>query len=136
MGPSSIIGANAIRITRQAVDGTPAYAQAQGAFMLCGGISTFKHDFQIQDGADIFEEDAGGAACVVRKRQDRVKRVTFELTMCRSDYRMDEIFGLSNNIISPPNVVGRAIKSLTGCGTQTFPTGVSIELWSEQWDCD
>lgn len=138
MGPSSIIGANAVRISRLDADGTPDFDNPIGAFALCGGISTFEHDYEIEEGADIFTEDAGGNACVIRKRQDRVKRVTFTLTMCKSDYRLDEILGVATSVIETPglNVVGRVVHAAQGCGTVDAGNGVAIELWSEQWDCD
>lgn len=135
-GPSSIIGVNAIRIARLTSNGTPDYNNTLGGFILCGGISTFEHDFEIEDGADMFEEDAAGNACVVRKKFDRTKRATFTLTMCRSDYRLNEILGLSTSVVIGQAVVGHAVKTSTGCGTTTTPNGVSLELWSEQWDCD
>jgi hypothetical protein len=135
-GPASIIGAVAVRVARLTANGTPDYNNPQGGFLLCGGISTFEHDFQIQAGKDIFEEDAAGNACVVRKKFDRTKFTTFKLTMCRTDYRLAEILGTSTAVTLSGTTVGHAVKVLTGCGTQVAPFGVSLELWSEQWDCD
>lgn len=135
-GPSSIIGAVQVRAAKLVANGTPDFANPNGGFMFCGGISAFEHDFEIEEGASIFEEDAGGRACVVRKRFDRVTRATFKLTMCRQDYRFDEILGVATLVTSGGNPVGRVFKANTGCGTQTTPNPVSLELWSEQWDCD
>jgi hypothetical protein len=135
-GPSSIIGVQAIRIGRLAADGTPAFNNATGGFMLCGGVSTFEHDFEVASGADIFEEDAAGNACVVRKKKDRTKYATFTLTLCRSDYRLNEILGVSNAVTLDGTVVGHSVKTNAGCGTPDTFYGVSIELWSEQWDCN
>lgn len=137
-GPSTIIGANAVRVSRLQADGTPDFNNAIGALAFCGGISTFEHDFEIEAGADLFERDAAGNACVIRKRADDVKRVTFTLTMCRSDYRLDEILGVATSVIQTPglNVVGRAFQAAQGCGTPVVRNGVAIELWSEQWDCN
>jgi hypothetical protein len=135
-GPSSIIGAVQVRAAKLVATGAPDFSNPNGGFMFCGGISKFEHDFEVVEGADIFEEDAGGRACVVRKRFDRVKRSTFTLTMCRSDYRFDEILGVAVTLTSGSNAVGRYFVASTGCGTQTTPNGCSLELWSEQWDCD
>lgn len=135
-GPSSIIGANAVRIARLAADGSPDFNNPLGGFLLCGGISSFEHDFETEDGADMFTEDAAGNACVVRKKPDRTKRATFTLTMCRTDYRLNEITGVSKSVTLGQVVVGHAVKTSSGCGGTTLGNGVSIELWSEQWDCD
>jgi len=135
-GPASIIGAAAVRIAKLTSTGAPDFSNPLGGFLMCGGISTFEHDFEVEDGADIFEEDAMGNACVVRKKPDRTKRATFTLTMCRSDYRMNEILGISTAVTSGQTVVGHAVRTNAGCGTATTPNGVSLELWSEQWDCD
>lgn len=136
MGPSSIIGAQAVRVARLVSTGAPDYGNPLGGFLLCSGISTFEHDFVTEDGADIFEEDAAGNACVVRKKPDRTKRATFTLTMCRSDYRLSEILGLSTSVTLGQAVVGHAVKTSAGCAGTSLGNGVSIELWSEQWDCD
>lgn len=135
-GPSSIIGVQAIRIARLTEDGTPDYDNPVGGFMLCGGVSTFQHDYVKQDGADIYVEDAAGNACIVRKKPDKVKRVSFTLTLCRSDYRIDEIFGLADAVMDGEDVVGRLVNASEGCSGVTTFFGVSLELWSEQWDCD
>lgn len=135
-GPSSIIGANAVRIARLGTDGSPDFNNPLGGFLLCGGISSFEHDFEVEDGADMFEEDAAGNACVVRKKPDRTKRATFTLTMCRSDYRLNEITGISKSVTLGQVVVGHAVKTSSGCGGVSLGNGVSVELWSEQWDCD
>lgn len=134
--PSSIIGACAVRVSRLQADGTPSYSNAQGAFALCGGISKFEHDFEVEKGKDLFEEDACGAACVIRKKPDRTKYATFKLTMCKSDYRLDEILGVAQVLFTGPTINGRAFLAAQGCGSATFGNGVAIELWSEQWDCD
>lgn len=134
-GPSSIIGAFAVRVARLTADGTPDFGNPTGGFMLCSGISQFEHDFETEDGEDVFERDAAGNACVIRKFPDLTKRVTFTLTMCKSDYRLDEILGVAAAITSGGTVVGRAFNMSAGCGTGTPFNGCSIELWSQQWDC-
>jgi hypothetical protein len=136
MGPGSIIGAAALRIARETADGTPDFNNPLGGFLLCGGLSSFAHDFETADGADIFEEDAMGNACVVRKKPDRTKRATFTITMCRTDYRLNEILGISKSVVLGQVVVGHAVKTSAGCGGTTLGNGVSVETWSEQWDCD
>ena len=137
-GPSSIIGVNAIRAARLDQDGTPDFDNPTGGFMLCGGVSTFQHDFEKQDGADMYVEDARGEPCVIRKKPDKIKRVSFTLTVCRDDYRFSEL--LCNpqiaTVLDGSNVVGRAYKVAQGCGSAVNYYGVSLELWSEQWDCD
>lgn len=137
-GPASIIGVNAIRIARLAANGTPDFNNATGGFMLCGGVSTFAHEFDIQDGADMYVEDAAGNPCVIRKKPDKLKRVTFTLTLCRDDYRLSEIL-CSPQVATIPDgavIAGRAFKTAQGCGSIVAYNGVSIELWSEQWDCN
>src|SRR5262245_762682 len=87
----SIIGVNAVRVSRAAVDGTPDYGNPVGAFVLCGGVSTFEFDYEIEAGSSIFQRDAAGNPCVNRRRPDDVKWTTFTLTMCRDDHRFREI---------------------------------------------
>jgi hypothetical protein len=135
-GASTIIGADAVRVSRCRADGTPDYGNANGSFILCGGISKFEHDYVIQDGKDLYTEDAAGQACVNFKRQDRTKRLTFTLTMCRSDYRLDEILGTAALLKVGAVDVGRAVQVAQGCGGAQLQNGVIIELWSEQIDCD
>jgi len=135
-GPSTIIGASAVRVTRCRTDGTPDYGNAVGSFLLCGGISKFEHEFTIEEGKDLYTEDAAGYACVNFKRQNRVKHMTFTLTMCRSDYRLDEIMGVATLLQEGGNVnKGRTITATAACGA-VQKNGVVIELWSEQIDCD
>jgi hypothetical protein len=134
-GPSSIIGVNAVRIARLTSTGAPDFNNALGAFVMCGGTSSFEHDFQTESGVDLFERDAAGNPCVIRRKPDSVKYATFTLTMCRSDYRMNEIMGISNNVTLGQTVVGHAVKVTQGCTTPSTFYGVSLELWSEQWDC-
>lgn len=137
-GPASIIGAEAIRVARLTADGTPDYNNPLGGFMLCGGISTFQHTVVQETGDDIFVKDARGRPCVVKKQDDLIKRVEFTLTLCRDDYRLAEILcgGDVSVIGDGQKVVGAAINVAAGCGTSTGKSAVSLELWSQQWDCD
>jgi hypothetical protein len=135
-GPSSIIGVQAFRVAKLDADGTPDFDNPLGGFMMCGGTSTFEHDFEVEEGADIFEEDAAGNACVTRKKPNRTKYCTFTLTVCRNDYRLNEVFGIGANVTIGQVVVGSAVKTNSGCAGVAVPNGVSLELWSEQWDCD
>lgn len=136
MGPSSVIGCQAIRVARLGATGAPDYNNSTGGFMLCSGISTFAWDWVKNEGEDLYVLDAAGNPCVIRKKDDSAKRVTFTLTMCRSDYRLDEIFDIADAVLDGSNVVGRAFTVGQGCGTSTTRHGVTLELWSEQWDCD
>lgn len=133
---SSPMGVCALRISRLRANGTPDYQNTKGGFVLCGGISTFAHDFEIEKGPDIYREDACGNACIVRKYPDRVKRATFTLTLCKDDYRIAEILGTADAISSGGTVVGKAVMAAAGCAAPANPNGVAIELWSELWDCD
>lgn len=136
-GPSSIIGALAVRISRLGADGTPSFNNPTGGFLLCGGISKFEHGFDINNGQDIFEKDAAGNACVVWRQPDLTKNANFKLTMCRTDYRLNEILGISDAITDGgTNIIGHAVKSNAGCGGVAAPTPVSLEIWSHQWDCN
>ncbi len=137
-GPSSIIGVNAIRVARLTSTGLPDFNNATGGFMMCGGVSTFQHDFDQQDGVEMYVEDAAGNPCVIRKKPDKLKRVTFTLTLCRDDYRLSEILCSPQvaTIADGSAIAGRTFKVSQGCGTVVAYNGVSLELWSEQWDCD
>lgn len=135
----SIIGVNAVRVSRLRDDGTPDHGNATGAFLVCGGVSTFEHDYEIEAGSSIFQRDAAGNACVNRKRPDDVKYATFTLTMCRDDARLAEILLEEQASLltdAGDYVMGRGIKASANCGTASVRNGVMIELWSELQDCD
>lgn len=134
--PASLLSVLAVRVARLDADGTPDFDNPEGGFMLCGGISTFQFDFEKETGADIFEKDASGAACVIRKRQDLVKRVTFTLTLCKDDYRLSEILGVSTVVTDGDEIVGRVYHTGAGCTNPDVNSGCTIELWHERWDCD
>ena len=138
MGTGSIIGVNAIRAARLDADGTPDFNNPVGGFMLCGGVSTFAHDFDVQEGVEMYVEDAAGNPCVNRKKPSKIKRVTFTLTVCRDDYRLTELLcgPQVTTVVDGSNIVGRAYNVVAGCGEAADFNGVSLELWSEQWDCD
>lgn len=132
---SSIIGACAVRISRLTSDGTPDYDNANGSVLLVGGISSFEHDFDIEEGDDLVEKDACGNLVVVRKYPDRVKRATFTLTLAKKDYRIDEILGVAQLVEDAGDPVGMAVQAAAGCEPGSQGNGVVIELWSEQFDC-
>jgi hypothetical protein len=135
----SVIGANAVRITRLRSNGKPAWGSAVGAFVVAGGISTFEHGFEVEEGSSIFTRDAAGNLCVNRKRQDDVKYTTFTLTLCRDDPRLTEIIlhgGATLLTDAGGYPMGRGIIAGANCGTSTQSNGVCIELWSELYDCD
>lgn len=132
---ASIIGACAVRVSRLLDNGTPDYGNSEGAFAFCGGISKFEHDFEIEKGDNVFERDACGKPVVIRKYPDTVTQATFTLTMAKSDYRLNEILGISTLLEDGGDPVGHAVLAGGGCDTSD-PTKVAIELWSELWDCD
>jgi hypothetical protein len=135
----SVIGANAVRITRLRDDGKPDWGNSVGAFLVCGGISTFEHNFEVEEGSSIFQRDAAGNLCVNRKRQDDVKYTTFSLTMCRDDPRLTEIILHGGATLLEDEAgypMGRGIIAGASCGETTSSNGVVIELWSELYDCD
>ena len=135
MATTSIMGLCAVRVCRLLSDGSISYNNPKGNFTLLGGMSKLSYSFEIEKGADIFEFDACGLPVVIRKRPDIVKRVTGSLTLANQDYRFDEITELSVNLLTVATVTGRAIQAGQGCtGTQT-KNGVSLEMWSEQWQC-
>jgi len=135
----SIIGVNAVRVGRLRTDGTPDYFNATGGFVVCGGVSTFEHDFETEEGSSIFRRDAAGNPCVNRKRPDDVKWTTFTLTLCRDDARLTEILlGGQADLLTDTggNSTGRGIRPAAGCGTGEQRGAVCLELWSELQDCD
>lgn len=131
----SAIGACAWRISREDPDGTPDFGNATGAFVVCGGITKFTHDFEIEGGTKIFQQDSCGAACVNVALDDIVKWVNFEITLCKDDYRIHEILGTSDAITDGGDVVGRSVTMAAGCEV-VAKTPVALELWVPQYDCD
>lgn len=135
MSRATDIGACAWRISRLADDGTPEYNDATGAFVVCGGITAVKHDFEIEAGQKIFVKDSCGAACINVVRDDIEKWVNFEVTLCKDDYRIWEILGLADALTSAGEVVGRGHTMAAGCEVVSRAR-VALEFWSEQYDCD
>jgi hypothetical protein len=135
----SIIGVNAVRVSRLNADGSPDSGNPVGAFLVVGGVSKLEHDFETEKGSSIFERDAAGNACVNRKREDDIKYTTFKLTMCRDDPRLSEIL-LPNQatLLTDANnyPTGRGLSPTASCGVAARSNGVMIELWSELFDCD
>lgn len=135
----SIIGVNAVRVSRASADGTPDAGNPVGAFLVCGGVSKLEHDFETEKGSSIFARDASGNPCVNRKRPDDVKYTTFTLTMCRNDPRLGEILlaGGATLLTDLGNYpFGYGVEPSSGCGSAVTRSPVIIELWSEQFDCD
>lgn len=135
----SIIGVLAVRASRLDTDGTPDFGNSAGAFVLCGGVSTFEHGFETEAGSSIFQRDAAGNPCVNRKRVDDVKYTTFTLTLCRKDPRFDELVledqaTLLTDLSDYP--VGSGVRASASCGSVSTRNGVLIELWSDLQDCD
>lgn len=135
-GPFQEMSAIAVRFSKVATDGTPAFNTAQGAFALCSGVTSLEFDHEIQAGTDIFELDGRGLPCVVRKRPDIVKWTTFTLTLCTRDHRVDEILGVAQAVGPAPAPTGKVINTAQGCGDAETPNGFIMELWSERWDCN
>lgn len=138
MDPSSEISAVAVRVATLTSTGAPDFGNALGGFALCGGISSLEYDYEVQEGAEVYEEDADGNSCVNLKRDDRIKRVTFTLTLCRSDIRMEALLlgNMASIVAAGQAGIGIVHKAGTGCGTGSTPrTGVSIELWNRRVDC-
>lgn len=134
---TSIIGVSAIRFSRLTADGTPDFLNGQGAFALCSGISKFEHDFDIQEGKEIYEEDAAGNACVNIKRFNRTKRATGTITLCKRHHAIPEILGVASGILNGDDeLIGHGVEAAQGCGAVATPNGVAVEMWSENYDCD
>lgn len=136
---TSEIGACAWRISRAERNGTPDYDNPVGGLCIAGGITAVTHDFEIEDGDQIFTKDACGAGCVNVVRDDIEKWVNFEITICKDDYRIWEILGLASAFTDPSgapgNVVGRGHTMAAGC-TVVTRARVILELWAENYDCD
>lgn len=135
----SVIGVNVVRVSRLRSDGTPDHTNSTGAFVVCGGVTTFEHNFETEAGSSIFQRDAAGNPCVNRRRPDDVKYVNFTLTLCRDDPRLTEILleGFATLLTDASSYpIGRGISPSASCGTTSTRNGVCIELWSELQDCD
>lgn len=131
MSRSTEIGAAAWRISRELADGTPDYLNPKGAFAVCGGITKFTHDFEIEKGVEIFLRDSVGTGCVNIVRDSQEKWVNGEVTLCKDDYRIWEILGLAHLFTGN---VGRGHTMAAGC-LPPARARVALELWVEQYDC-
>lgn len=129
------IGACAWRISREGTDGTPAYGTAQGALALCGGISKFTHDYEIEKGIQIFDRDSCGTPMVNVVLDDIAKWLNGSITICREDDRIYEILGLAEAFIEPGGaIVGRGITAAAACEVAPRPN-VALELWVPNYNC-
>lgn len=133
-GPYSLNGLCAIRVTRLLADGTPDFDQAKGSFMLCEGVQRFVYDFATQAGKVTTDEDACGTIIVNRKREDQVLRVTWTLTLLKSDYRFDDVTGAAEVLLDGGDIAGSIVNAAAGCVRTTKPR-FCMELWSERIEC-
>lgn len=131
----TLIGASAWRISRLLSDGQPDFGNATGAFNVCGGITTVTHDFEIEDGQEIFVRDSVGTACINIVRLDQVKYATGEITLCKDQDEIWEILGLASLLLEGDDERGRYMAFASGCAAPTAAY-VSLELWTEVYDCD
>lgn len=130
----SQFGACAVRLSRQAADGTPAYGNTSGALCIAGGVNKFSHGFEIESGDEIVEKDACGNPVVVFKLDDKTKWATFELTLAKSDDRLPELLGLGQ-LLGPTNApVGHTIDAAGGCDP-ALQSSITLELWRQRKDC-
>ena len=122
-GPSSIIGVQAFRVAKLAANGTPDFSNPLGGFMMCGGTRRSSTTSRSRTARTSSKRTRRATSCVVRKKPDRTKYCTFTLTMCRNDYRLNEMFGIGSNVTIGQVVVGSAVKSSSGCaGTRRVRT--------------
>ncbi len=130
------IGACAWRISREVANGTPDFNNAKGSLCVSGGITKVTHGFEVEAGQKIFMRDSCGNPMVNVVQNDIEKWVNGEITLCKDDYRIWEILGLTSNIVQAGgNVIGRAHQMAAACGV-TARNPVSLELWVPQYDCD
>lgn len=135
-GPSTPTGVCALRISRvKDATGVPDGGNSKGAFVMCGGLSTVKYDYEVMKGTDISEEDGCGNLVVVKKRQDRVKVSTFQITMAKDDDRIVEITGTGVALSTAGVIIGSAVQAAMACLPPTN-FGCVLEWWTEQTDCD
>lgn len=126
----------AVRITRLNADGSPVGGNTTGAVSLVGGIGSLKWTSQYVTGDDIAELDGCGGLAVVRKYEDRLKRVDVEIDFLVQSYELREI-AYDAELITVGGVVrGAADLVETSCGTQSVKNGVIVEAWGENWVCN
>lgn len=133
-------GACAWRISRlDASEGyAPMFGSPAAAFAVCGGITTFTHAFEIEEGAKVFQKDSCGAACVNIVEDDIEKWVNGSVTLCKNDDRIWEILGLSDALLEDGtgDIQGRGFTMAAGCADVGRKPRVALELWVAQYDCD
>lgn len=134
MGNFGQMGICAIRFSRL-VSGVPDYDSETGAWCaIAAGQLAFSEDSIA--GADIAEIDACGELQVIRKYQDRPRRINITaLEFLISDPRMIELATESPAITLGGEVIGYSSIARVGCSGITPREGVAMEVWSENWAC-
>lgn len=127
----------AVRASQLVPGGAPDFDNAEGALVLCDGISTFEFAHEIYEGEEFTEVDAGGKLCVSRKRDNAVKYTTFTLTLCSRSHAFDDLVGVAEAVRDDDDdIVGKIVNVAIGCSGAPVSNGVALELWSERWDCN
>jgi len=135
MGNFGQMGVCAIRFGRLINGGVPDYSNAHGAWCaIAVGQLAYAEDQVV--GADIAELDACGDIQVVRKYQNKARRINITaLDFLIADPRMIELATENPTVTLGGEVIGYVAIARTGCSGVAPRQGVSMEVWSENWNC-
>lgn len=134
MGNFGQMGICAVRFSRL-VSGVPDYSNESGAWCaIAAGQLAFAED--VVSGNDIAELDGCGNLQVIRKYEDKARRINItQLEFLISDPRMIELATESPAITLGGETIGYASIARTGCVAVDPREGVCMEVWSENWEC-
>lgn len=125
-----------MRVAR--LDGAGVPDPGAGNLIVTDALTTLTFAEEVTEGTDFEQQNGCGDICVSFLDDDRFKRVTLEMTICRPDPELVELLRGGDPILSGGDTIGWAAPAVGGAGNVN---GVSIEAWTkhivaEQQDAD
>lgn len=133
-GPYTSMSVCALRFSRLTSDGTPDYNNSSGAWCATS-VGQVQVTPDIVTGPDIAVLDACNQLAVVRKYDDKIRRVNVVIELIARDPRLIELVTELPAITDFGQTIGYIGQLDVSCGGSTPRNGVAVEVWSENWQC-
>lgn len=122
----------ALRVARLDASGVPSAGASNG--YVTDGLITLGVTTELTEGDEFEVKNGCGAICAVFKDCDRVKRLTFDMSLCHLDSELLELLaGGSVFVDGGGDAIGYQYPEV---GASACPNGVALEVWTKAWDND